>query len=347
MKIRFDLQKLKNNPETPWFVLDLLMVGLVIINLLWILFDWMFSATSIASAIYAIAPDFHDFYAQQIHSDFVSYDLMFVWVYLTELTLRWCIAIYKNTYHRWFFYPFVHWYDVLGCIPIGSFRFLRILRVISIIYRLQKLGIIDIRENYFYRQLQKYLGVITEEISDRVVINVLNGVQQEIQQGNPVTHRIQDNVIAPRQEQLVHWLGSRLGNAIDHAYQENERHVRNYLKSMVHQSLARNSNVKRLNQLPILGPQIQETMEAMSVELVEDVLVTLMTDLADPQQQVAANTINSLLQAPAEGEAQQLWPILQEAVVESLELVKEQVALQQWKLQEAEARKREINIQIP
>lgn len=335
MKIRFNLKKLKNNPETPWFVLDLLMVWLVTINLLWILFDWMFSSSSLASGLHYIAPDFHDFYAEKIHDDFVAYDLMFVWIYLVELTLRWCMAIYNKTYHRWFFYPFVHWYDVLGCIPIGSFRFLRILRVISIVYRLQKLGIIDIRENYFYRQFQKYLGVITEELSDRVVINVLNGVQDEIQKGNPVTHRIQDRVIGPRQEQLVHWLGSRLGNAIDHAYQHNEYHVRDYLKSMVHQSLARNSNIKRLNQLPIVGPQIQETMEAMSVELVEDVLVTLMSDLADPQQQVAANTINSLLEAPAENEAQQLWPILQEAVVESLELIKDQVALQQWKLQEA------------
>lgn len=334
MKIRFDLKKLKNNPETPWFALDLFMVWLVSVNLLWILFDWMFESATIASGIHYIAPAFHDFYATQIHNDFVAYDLMFVWVYLVELTLRWCMAIYNKTYHRWFFYPFVHWYDVLGCIPIGSFRFLRILRVISIVYRLQKLGIIDIRENYFYRQFQKYLGVITEEISDRVVINVLNGVQQEIKKGNPVTHHIQRNVIAPKQEELVHWLGSRLGNAIDHAYQHNEHNVRNYLKSMVHQSLARNSNIKRLNQLPIVGPQIQETMEAMSVELVEDVLVTLMTDLADPQQQVAANTINSLLQAPAEDESQQLWPILQDAVVESLDLIKDQVALQQWKLQE-------------
>jgi hypothetical protein len=337
MKIRFDLQRLKNNPETPWFVLDLAMVALVFINLTWIIFDWMFSSAWIASGIHYLSPQFHDFYATKVHTNFVAYDLIFVWIYLVELTLRWCVAIYKQTYHRWFFYPFVHWYDVLGCIPIGSFRFLRVLRVISILYRLQKLGIIDIKETYLYQQFQKYVGIITEEISDRVVINVLNGVQDEIRKGNPVTHAIQNDVLGPKSDELVTWLGSRLGHALDHAYEHNEEQVREYLQSLVHQSLARNSNIKRLNLVPIVGPQIQETMEGMSVELVEDVLITLMNDLADSRQQLAANIISNLIKAPAETEAQQLLPILQEAVLESLELIKDQVAQQQWKLAEQQA----------
>ena len=53
------------------------------------------------------------------------------------------MAIRKQTYPRWYFYPFLHWYDLLGCIPIGSFRMLRLLRLISLTIRLQKMGIID------------------------------------------------------------------------------------------------------------------------------------------------------------------------------------------------------------
>ncbi|MDV7396135.1 hypothetical protein RZS08_32380, partial [Arthrospira platensis SPKY1] len=119
-------------------------------------------------------------YAEQIHTNFVAYDLVFVAIFLTEFVVRWIIAVHRNTYHRWFFYPFVHWYDLLGCIPVGSFRWLRLLRVISIVYRLQKYQIIDISNLYIVRFVRKYLNVLLEELSDRIVLNVLDGVQDEI-----------------------------------------------------------------------------------------------------------------------------------------------------------------------
>ena len=309
-----------------------MMVVLVTINLLWIVFDWLFASTWIASGIHWLSPAFHDFYAEHVHPNFVVYDLMFVAVYVVELLLRWAVAIVQKTYHRWFFYPFVHWYDVLGCIPIGSFRFLRILRVISIVYRLQRLGVIDIREMYLYQVAQKYIGIVTEELSDRIVVNVLSGVQSQLQKGSPVAHEIQDQVLKPQREELVLWLGSRLGHAIDYAYDEHESEVRDYLKIMVHESLQRNSNVKLLHNVPVVGGQVQTAIEGMSVELVEDILITLLSDLADPERRLLANIINSLLDSPIDPEAQNLWPILQNAIIDSLELVKKEIRKQQWKL---------------
>lgn len=306
------------------------MIFLVTFNLLFILFDWMFSSSLIAGGIYAVAPGFHEFYATNIHPDFILYDLMFVAVYLSELTLRWVVAIYKKTYLRWFYFPFIHWYDVLGCIPIGSFRWLRILRVISIIYRLQKLQIIDVRENYFYKVFQKYLNIFTEEVSDRVVVNVLNGVSKELQSGSPVGHKIQQRIIEPHQEQLATWVGFRLGNAIEFAYEDNQATVRQYLKTLVHESFNRNKSVSRLRSLPVVGGQIQTIMEDVSVELVEDVMVTLVQDLADTDQQLAANIINGILQAPTDEESEALWPIMQNVTLESIEFIKEKVSEKQW-----------------
>src|SRR5690606_42147929 len=51
--------------------------------------------------------------------------LLFVSVYLTEFSIRWLVAIARRTHERWFYFPFVHWYDLLGCIPVGSFRWLQ------------------------------------------------------------------------------------------------------------------------------------------------------------------------------------------------------------------------------
>lgn len=62
--------------------------------------------------------------------------MIFVSIFIAELLIRWMVTIHQKTYHKWFFYPVIHWFDVLGCIPVGSFRWLRLLRVFSILYRL-------------------------------------------------------------------------------------------------------------------------------------------------------------------------------------------------------------------
>src|SRR5690606_35931745 len=106
-------------------VVDFVMLGLIVLNLAWLLFDTLFTSQFIQRWLLWLAPDFTLFYRDAVHPDFVFYDLIFVAIFLTEFFLRWLVAIRRGTYHRWFFYPFVHWYDLVGCIPVGSFRWLR------------------------------------------------------------------------------------------------------------------------------------------------------------------------------------------------------------------------------
>src|SRR5699024_1463989 len=56
---------------------DLGMIGLVISNLVLIVFDWLFSANIVASALADYTPTFHDFYDGTIHQNFITYDLIF------------------------------------------------------------------------------------------------------------------------------------------------------------------------------------------------------------------------------------------------------------------------------
>ncbi|MDE2421958.1 MAG: hypothetical protein KGO49_12365 [Gammaproteobacteria bacterium] len=55
-----------------------------------------------------------------------------------EISVRWLIAIIQQRYFRWFFFPFIRWYEVLGCLPI--LRPLRLFRTFIIAYRLYLLG---------------------------------------------------------------------------------------------------------------------------------------------------------------------------------------------------------------
>ena len=135
------IKDLLSSRDAKIILVDLFMMAVLIANLVLILFDLIFTSAWVQALISKYLPQFYQFYLTEVHQDFFAIDIWFVGIFLLELIIRWIIAIRQKTYFRWFFYPFIHWYDVLGCIPVGSFRFLRVLRIVSIVVRLQKLKI--------------------------------------------------------------------------------------------------------------------------------------------------------------------------------------------------------------
>ncbi len=330
---RIDLDKLKHSSETPLFIIDLVMVGLVIVNLSWIIFDTLFSVSWVYAGLEFISPSFTLFYGEQVHPNFFDYDLIFVAVFFTELVFRWAVAIYRQTYHRWFFYPFVHWYDVLGCIPVGGFRFLRILRVISIVYRLQKLGIIDIRKNPLYSVVEKYLNIIAEEVSDRVVLNVLDGLKSEVRDGNPVVNRINDEVLQPKFEKLMENIDKSVGDAIRHAFYENEIEIKDYLTALVAEQLGVNESRPDILNKPLMR---------MSHRISHDVLFQAIKRYVDNFGMSDHTELTDLLSGIGQSlKDRHLEPVSEEltlTAIQVIEKIKENVAIQQWKVKEAEER---------
>jgi len=138
--LKINWSKFKNERGAALFLVDLFMVNLVVINLLYIFVEWNFTINFINAFLLQQLPAFHDWYDTHLHQNFYWYDLFFVSIFILEFSVRWFLAVYHNHHHKWFFYPFTHWYDVLGCIPLGQFRFLRIFRVGSMVLRLHKMG---------------------------------------------------------------------------------------------------------------------------------------------------------------------------------------------------------------
>ena len=336
MKIRLHPEKLKANLDTVGFIIDLGMIVLVIANLGLILFDWLFQVPPVQELLASLTPAFHDFYRDTIHNDFLFYDLCFVAVYLTEFTIRWIVAIARRTYHRWFFYPFAHWYDLLGCIPVGSFRWLRILRVISLLFRLQRMGIVDLSQTWLGQTILKYYGIVVEEISDRVVVNVLSGAQREIGSGSPLLHRIESQVLAPRKEQLVSFAAARIANATQKSHGQYRDQLAEYFSHLTDESLVRTQAGRRLAAIPVAGPRaiallgdaVRETGSAFVDQLVDD--------LASPANRPQLEQpLHDLINA-AGGEGEQLDALVRDTLLDVLEQVKSQVAVQQWKLEEGD-----------
>lgn len=329
MKIHWQI--LKGKKEAPWLVLDLVLLFLISINLSWLLLDAILLNSGSGVMLARAFPDFIRHYREHWHTSLQVYDSFFTFFLIGELLLRWLHAIWKKTYYRWFFYPFVRWYDVLGCIPLPTFRALRLLRLISIAYRLQKLGVIDLSQSSPFVAGYKYYRIVIEELSDRIVVNVLNGVQKEVREGGQLTHRLSEEVLQPRRDSIVPWLAGLLSQTTAHAHGAHQHQLSLYLDATVRRAVAENPDLQKLKRrLLFAGPTVEEELQRVVSGLLTRILDDVLTDIAQPGnaalQDVAAGLFDTLNTSHAD-----MNETLRHILLESLELIKNQISVQQWK----------------
>lgn len=336
MKIRETLK----NKYSVLVVIDVLMMLLLIANLTLIVFDWIFTIGFVNFIFADYLPDFHAFYDTHIHQNFNAIDLVFVIIFLSEFVFSWVISIIQGIYSKWFLYPIFHWYDLAGCIPVGSMRFLRVLRIFSILVRLQNLKLIDLSNTYMGRKLKKYYAIIVEEISDRVVVNILQGVQEEISEGGPILDNIIKKVIRPRQELIVDWASGRMRHVVDGEILSRKEEINQYVKKLISESLKKNDELRTLEQVPLLGKRITDTIGNAISGTINNIIDQALTDMASyKNRSLISESTNMILNAIEHKEGDSaLDKIFIDVPVEVIEIIKEQVMIKKWKLKEAAER---------
>jgi hypothetical protein len=272
-------ENLKKSHQSIWFVIDFLMLGLLILNLTLIIFDSAYRFAGIQDFFQQSLPAFYNVY-QPIHRNFIFYDLIFVSIFLTEFFVRWAEAVWHKSYQRWYFYPFIHWYDLLGCIPTSGMRFLRVLRIVSIVYRLHRYGVIDFTRTRLYRFLAFYYEAFMEELSDRIVLKVLSGVQDEVRRGSPLLESVHDSIIYPRKDILTGWVSDRVADLASQGYIPHRDALRRYLERCVAEAVRQNPEIARLKLLPIFGKQVRGTMEEAVGDITSHVINQVLEDLS-------------------------------------------------------------------
>ncbi|MCP5015550.1 MAG: ion transporter [Ketobacter sp.] len=329
--MKVNIQNLKKSHQLTFFAVDVLMLSLISINLIFIIFDSLYASEVIRNGLTWLLPGLSQFYGEHIHPDFVSYDLIFVAIFIAEFLVRWAVAIYQKTYHRWFFYPFIHWYDVIGCIPVGSFRWLRLLRIFSILYRLQKFGVIDLRNSAPGRFFAKYYNVVVEEVSDRVVVNVLDGVQDEVKQGSPVIEKILVQVLIPHKALIANWLTVKINEICDDVYVPNQDTLKRYIRDSLAESIQKDAKISALESIPVVGPRLVDVIDQTVSDVVFDVVDGLMLDLGKQEtdhivRELLDGVIHKLLQ-PSDDFNDASKALLMDA----LDIIKSEVQVQRWR----------------
>lgn len=310
---------------------DVTIISLVTLNLLLILIDSVFVIAPINEVLQGQWPALHQLYNDTIHKNFQKIDLYFVAVFLLDVACGWAYAVINQQYQRWWFYPFARWYDVLGCIPLSGFRLLRILRVLAILLRLQRMGLVDMRKWRLFRLLNRYYDIVLEEISDRVVENVLAGIQTEVRGGaSELPAKIVDNVILPRRSALSRSLAQSMGETYRSVYYQNRADLESYLNQLVAKSVQQNAALKRLERLPGVGDVIVDAITRSLSGSSLDLMDELIKSLRSPEFETIVDDVIGSLLGNITNDSSQSSHEVGDVMVEIIEVIKMQVRKRRW-----------------
>lgn len=321
------LKNIKGFSNWLGLVVDIAMILLVIFDLLWLMFDALYAMEGVKSFIDYYFPSY-----EEIHRWFYVYDGIVVSIFVLEFFIRWGFSIYKKQYDKWFFYPFAHWYDILGCIPTGSFRILRLFRIIGLTLRLHKWGVINLNEYYIYKVILHYYNIVVEELADSVVVKVLEETKEEMQTGIPLTDAIAENVIEPKKEAIVTWTTEHIQTGLQLKYADYRAEIENYIQEIVDDAVKNNKEIKQIDKIPLLGGRIQHSLNSAISNIVFGVIDRLMLDLADPEKSATISTIvNAIIDILLDDKHFDRASLPTEIIIDAVELIISRVQVKKWK----------------
>ena len=322
------------NPNSKFFklflVYDIFMVFIIVFNLFCLgmnfflmsnIGEWFFNTIHL--------PNVLEFYRSYLHPWVITTEAWFIIFLITELVVRWTIAIVNKHHARWWFFPFIHWYEILAIIP--HLRFLRLFRAGIIAYRLHELGYKVVPDNIRIKAAF-YYSVIMEELSDRVVISVIDGVRQELETSSSHKKIIHDLVDHHRQLFTVA-LSSLLQESLAKTLQEQQPMITKKVGIIVNQAIEDTPELTQLLRLiPLVGGRIEQQIQSIGQRLGENVSIGLI----EPFTAGSAHNPNENYQLIAEKVSElnidnhYLEELVESVVFESLAAIRKQVKIKQW-----------------
>jgi len=330
------INNIKGTSNRFWVATDIFMLWLTILDLFWLMFDALYSTRTIQSIVDHLLP----FDYSVIHEDFYFYDGIIVSIFIGEFLIKWAYSIYKKQYGKWFFYPFANWYDILGCFPTGSFRILRLFRIIGLTYRLHRWEVVDLNDYALFNTLVEYYEIIMEELSDRVVITVLRQAKKEAEKGQPLTATIAQEIIQPKKEALAKVIAQQIQTGIKEKYPTYQPTLHQHIDKVVQEKIRKNPAVQKIEKIPLVGTQTQQTLQTAVGEIVFGVINQLIVDLAaDQNNAVLKEVVQSTLEVLLTKQAFNKNDLNQKILLEIIDLIIERVGIQKWRIEQKQASK--------
>jgi hypothetical protein len=285
--------------------IDILMIIVVIVNLAFVLFDWGFDFVIFQDFVQGISNDLFIYYRDNIHPNFFYYDSYFITLFVGELFLQWFISIIVKTYAKWWLYPFINWYDVLGCIPLAGFIWLRLFRIIALSIRLHKMGVINLRKTFVYKQFYSNYQIFILDAADRALIKLIEALQRGVKNDDEAGNSDEkSNVIVdaikPDQHQLAKVLSTKIHQVVDSNYRLHRDDMKKQIEAVIKKGFDNSEELQKLEHIPFVGSRISDRLEALLNDLSFQLADSLSSKLASDEvaqiiEQVVNTTIESMM----------------------------------------------------
>lgn len=266
--------------------------------------------------------------------DYIDYfffiDSFFVIIFIIEFIAMWSYAVRTRGKEEKILYPIYHFYDVLGCIPLDSFRVLRLLRVFFIYRRLVREGIIS-RDSLFYRSISdrfyKIKETLDSDTSNRISANILSDIKQDIRAG--INKDLVQDVLEKHSSRLQKVIVENLKTLEIRIINENRKLIVDFLARIIEDTIDDLPQYKSLMRIPYVKDKVAELLSEESINKFLDrstisfstaLRTTLNSELGDSLlNNIVGDIIDEALNILKDPEISDLMQDINANVVERLE----------------------------
>ena len=312
-------------------IYDFLMLGLITFNLFCLsanallmsdYADWLFNFIQL--------PQVLSFYEAQLHPWVKITEGWFTSFLVFELAVRWLIAIAFKHHQRWWFFPFVHWYEIISILPM--FRFLRLGRAFAIAYNLHSHGYTVIPQSWYTRG-NFYYRLLMEELTSRIVLTLINAVKTELQSSTTHKKYIED-IVNHHRELLASALADVLQESLGKELQVQRHDIAKNVGLVVNKAIEDTPELSQMLRLiPLVGGRIEQQIQSIGQRLGENIsqgLLEPFTHSDHARDNATYKLIAEKISQVAIENNPEIDRLVESAVFESLDALREQVKIKQW-----------------
>jgi hypothetical protein len=312
-------------------IYDFLMLGLITFNLFCLsanaflmsdYADWLFNFTQL--------PHVLSFYESELHPWVKITEGWFTSFLVFELAVRWMIAIGFKHHQRWWFFPFIHWYEIISILPM--FRFLRLGRAFAIAYNLHSHGYTVIPQRWYARG-NFYYRLLMEELTSRIVLTLINAVKTELQTSTTHKKYIED-IVNHHRELLATALADVLQDSLGKELQAQRHDIAKNVGLVVNKAIEDTPELSQMLRLiPLVGGRIEQQIQSIGQRLGENISQGLLEPFTHSKQARDNATYKMIAEKVSQVAIEnnpEIDRLVESAVFESLDALREQVKIKQW-----------------
>lgn len=210
-------------------------------------------------------------------------DALFLPFFALEFLLRGAVGVRRGKFPSWKAFCMKRWYDLVYFIPLGVYFVpmatmgpWHLVRVISVGYRMQRLGLIN-PVAHAQRQVSRGVNLVTDVVNVKLLSNYQDSVRRFDLEATL------EGLTPAQREQMSRFIDRNLTMLLSQVLPEVQPQLEALIARAAHQALEQSSAYQSLKRIPGFGLLPQSTIPTLVAEVVSGTQAGLLHTLSDPE----------------------------------------------------------------